>query len=166
MKAEICSQIEAKKAGLFSLSYCEGERETTISNKLYTALSPWDFKNINYSGLFGWTGFHTDKYVELPNGRAVIEVKKVVEEREYGYWHGLVQSLIYRFKEGENGYTGNLLFLCIVLDWGRKLGVQLDEQEKRFLSQYIDLEIYFVRICMSNPPFMEHNLKDEWEILN
>ncbi len=166
MNDEICNQIISKKAELFSLStYC-GKREDSIAQELYTVLAPWVFENVSYSGLFGWEEFKSDKFVKLNNGRTIIEIKKVIEKSEYGYWHGLVQSLLYRFQEKEKGGTEDFLFLCIILDWGRKAGIHLDENEKKFLSQYVDQQIYFLRISMSGKLFIEHNLKKGWTLIN
>jgi len=166
MNDEICDQLYAKKTELFSLSTSCGKREDSIAQELYSVLEPWVFENVNYPGLFGWEEFKSDKCVRLKNGRVIIEVKKVIEKTEYGYWHGLIQSLIYRFQENEKNSTENMLFLCIILDWGRKSSMQMDEKEKRFLSMYIDQQIYFARISMSCHFFIEHNLKGEWTLVN
>lgn len=166
MNDEICNQIVTKKAELFSLSASCGKREDSIAQELFAVLNPWVFEDLSYPGLFGWEEFKSDKFVKLNNGRTIIEIKKVIEKSEYGYWHGLIQSLLYRFQEKEKGSTDSLLFLCIILDWGRKAGKQLDEKEKKFLSQYVDQQIYFVRISMSGQFFIEHNLKDGWTLIN
>lgn len=164
MKDEICSQIANKRADLFSLSTFCGKREDSIAQELYDLLTPWEFHPLNYPGLFGWEEFKSDKYVKLNNGRVIIEVKKVIEKSEYGYWHGLIQSLLYRFHETEKGNT-DMLFLCIILDWGRRAGKHLEENEKKFLSQYVAQQIYFLRISMSGQFFMEHNLHNGWTLI-
>jgi len=166
MKDEISNKILIKKTELFSLSSLCGKREESIAQELYSALEPWNFENLNYPGLFGWNEFKSDKCVKLEHGRAIIEVKKVTEKSEYGYWHGLIQSLLYQFQEEEIGNTSDLCFLCFILDWGRKAGTQLNDQEKKFLSKYIGQGIYFVRISMLNPPFIEHNIENDWTLIN
>jgi hypothetical protein len=163
---EICTKLEEKKKELFALCTLCGKREDSIAQELYLALDPWNFKNVKYDGLFGWEEFRSDKFVQLENGRAIIEVKKVIEKSEYGYWHGLIQCLLYRFQENANRDTDNVLFICIILDWGRKLGQRLDEKEMQFLSQYKSQQIYFIRISMIGQPFIEHNLGKDWTVIN
>lgn len=166
IKDEICDKIVEKKSNLLSLRSLYGKREERITKELYSVFDPWRFKNINYPGLFGWNEFKSDKSIQLKNGRAIIEVKKVTEKSEYGYWHALIQSLLYQFQEEENAKKVDLCFLCFILDWGRKSGTQLNDKEKKFLSQYIDQNIYYVRINMRSPLFIEHNLKDRWILIN
>lgn len=174
MKDEICNQLEnnENKAKLFALKNSCGKTEANIVKEFYKILE-WSPETAIYSGLLGWKSFKSDKYIKINNCRAIIEIKKVVENSEYGYWHGLIQSLIYRFHEDLQKKDDviqkkkDVIFLCIVFDWGRKGGIPLDEKEKDFLSMYIDQDIYFVRFGMSGPsPFIEHNLKEnQWTLI-
>lgn len=96
---EICRQIETKKTDLLKLSNSCGKREDSLAQELQSALAPWTFENLQYSGLFGWEDFRTDKFTKINDCRIIIEVKKVNEKSEYGFWHALIQALIYRFLE-------------------------------------------------------------------
>lgn len=161
MNDEICKQLEQKKAELFALNTSCGKTEASIVKDFYRILG-WSIEKVKYEGFFGWESFKSDNCRKINNCRAIIEIKKVVENSEYGYWHGLIQSLIYKFHEDLQG-NKDVIFLCIVFDWGRKGGTPLEEKEKDFLSMYIDQKIYFVRFGMSGEfPFLEHNLKNKW----
>lgn len=53
--------------------------------------------------------------------------------------------------------------LCIILDWGRKAGKELDEWEKDFIDKFKNNKIFFLRINMLRNKFIEHNLSGRWE---
>jgi hypothetical protein len=123
----------------------------------------WNFNYLNYDGLFGWEKFKADKFAKINDGIIIFEVKKVIEKSEYGYWHAISQAILYEFLQRDTRV--DFLILCVVFDWGRKSHESLNENEKRFLNQFKEKKIFFVRISMGSSPFIEHNLKDEWTVI-
>ena len=162
----IINDFSDKKDKIFQLSNLCGKHENNIAKKLFEVLG-WkdDLKQKEYNGLFGWGKFKTDKCRKLNEQLLIIEVKKVTEGSEYGYWHALIQGMIYSFLQTKEE-NKNYLVLCIVLDWGRKGGQELNEQEKKLIDKFKEDEILFLRINMLENKFIEHNLIDGWKIIN
>ena len=156
----ITKNFNEKKDGIFQLSNLCGKRENNIAKELFEKLGWGDLKPLKYDGLFGWKKFETDKCKEINKQLLIIEVKKVTEGSEYGYWHALIQGMIYSFLQSKK--DKNYLILCIVLDWGRKEGQELNEQERNFIDKFKNNKIFFLRINMLKSKFIEHNLIDGW----
>lgn len=121
----------------------------------------------SYKGLFGWDDFRTDGSINICNQKVILEVKKVVPNQEYGYWHAVSQGLIYAFcerlkKSQDKTQSADWLVLCIILDWGRKGKNKLFKKEKGFLDQFKCRNIFFVRINMQGKR-IEHNLLGDWQ---
>ena len=133
-----------------------GKSEKKLSRNLFVQLGWNNYKN-SFEGLFGWQRFDSDHKVKLDRDSFVVEVKKVTEGSEYGYWHAVIQGLLYQFR-----LSGSCPVLCIILDWGRRSGQKLTGDDKAFLSQFQKNSIYFIRFNLSNDFFIEHNLKGNW----
>src|SRR3989338_6904424 len=73
-----------------------GKEEETLTPILFKKLG-WRYEKKNFSGLFGQTRFESDHIVKLPEINFVVEVKKVTEGKEYGFWHSVIQGLLYQF---------------------------------------------------------------------
>ncbi|MGD9369817.1 MAG: hypothetical protein PVF14_00215 [Desulfobacterales bacterium] len=164
MISTILDEIENNKNSIFELSTTSGKNENDISKLLFESLR-WDLEKKSYGGLFGWSKFDTDKCRTINSELLILEVKKVTEKTEYGYWHGLVQSLIYSYQQSALS-ENNFLVLCFILDWGRNAGNELREDEKNFLDQFRDHKIRFARVSMANNKFIEHNLDEDWTTIN
>lgn len=163
MRERIRNTMLEKKEDIYQIKNLCGKHENKISSILFNILN-WSVENKEYTGLFGWDQFKTDKCLRIGNKTAIIEIKKIIEKTEYGFWHSLIQALIYAFKEG-NQEINELIFLCIVLDWGRKSGQVLNDEEKRFLNIFTCKGIRVIRISLVNSFFIEHNLSNDWEVI-
>lgn len=163
MKTIILNEIKDKKDEIFSLSTLCGKCENYIAKILFQFLN-WDLSKKGYNGLFGWRNFDTDKCRKIGDDLLVIEVKKVTEKKEYGYWHALIQGLIYSYQQTELS-DGDFIVLCIILDWGRGADNFLNDKEKQFIDQFQNNNIFFVRVSMLNNKFIEHNINTNWEVI-
>jgi hypothetical protein len=149
------------------------QKEDKLRDKLIKQLG-WTAENCTLRGMFGWKEFKTDKKVTHINNKClnphfVLEVKKVKEQTEYGYWHGVIQTLLYRYilsKDPPPTKCRNLPILCVVVDWGRARQRFLCFCEIEFLYKYREHEnIFFVRIAFDDKLIrLEHNLScdDKW----
>lgn len=106
-----------KRDKIFRLSSLCGNHENNIAKKLFEILGWNNLSQKKYNGLFGWKEFRTDKCRdkcrELNERLLIIEVKKVTEKSEYGYWHALIQGTIYSLlqrKEEDKSYSCFALF--------------------------------------------------------
>ena len=166
IKQKIVDIFADKKSEIFELSSLCGRHEKSIENKLFELLKELDQKKTReYEGLFGWENFKPDKCININGYLLIIEVKKVTEKSEYGSWHAIIQGVIYSFLEKKLFRNKNFLVLCIILDWGRKAGQTLNENEKNFIDQFKFYQIYFLRVNMIGEKFIEHNLSEEWQII-
>ena len=165
----IIENFKNKKDKIFKLSDLCGKHENNIAKKLFEVLGWNNLEKKEYNnGLFGWKEFKTDKCRKLNEQLLIIEVKKVTEKSEYGYWHALIQGTLYSFlqsKESKDKKKEDYLILCIVLDWGRKAGSKLNTDEQSFINKFKEDKIYFIRINMVGPKFIEHNLGNSWMII-
>jgi hypothetical protein len=149
------------------------QKEDELTDRLIKQLR-WTAVDCTLRGMFGWKEFKTDKKVTHINNKClnthfVLEVKKVEEKTEYGYWHGVIQTLLYRHlltKYPPSTESRNLPILCVVVDWGRACWRLLCCREIGFLYKYLKHEnIFFVRIAFhGNLIRLEHNLScdDKW----
>jgi len=126
----------------------------------------WTFSSRNFEGLFGWKYFKSDVLITISGDSCILEVKKVMKNKEYGFWHGAIQGLVYTHLLSLNNYTKDIPILCVILDWGRNSGKELSDVEKNFLNRFRDDKIFFVRSSFVNKIFIEHNIiSEEWEKL-
>ena len=168
IKQKIIDIFENKKKEVFRLGDFYDENEESIKKKLFEILEWNDLNHKDkrkYCGLFGWESFKPDLHINIDNCLLIVEVKKVTQKTEYGYWHALIQGMIYSFSEKRLG-NKKFIVLCILLDWGRRSGFVFEKNEKNFIDQFRCHQIYFLRVSMVNRKFIEHNLKDEWHYIN
>ncbi len=159
---KLIHDIETNRGAIFDLGKPSNRHEENdLTKRLFKALG-WRVDKKNYEGLFGWKGFRTDGCLKIDDTLVIIEVKKITEVSEYGYWHAFSQGLIYSYqqqREPENDF----LVLCIILDWGRAAGRKLSGHEKRILNFFRERQIYFLRVSMIEKQFIEHNIHMDWE---
>ncbi len=153
---DLLSALRDNRSTIFKMCDKCGKQERTLEAIYYHTISGVT-ERINVPGLFGLRNHQPDKLITIQNTKFVSECKKVIEGREYGYWHAIIQGVIYRHQGAQ--YP----IVCTVFDWGRKAGEQLTEHERKFLGEWILKEIYFVRISFSQDYFIEHNLNSNWE---
>ena len=160
----IITDFEQKKDDIFRLDTLCGKHENSIAKELFKVLN-WKLEKKEYNGLFGWSKFITDKSRIIEEKLLIIEIKKITEKSEYGYWHALIQGMLYSFLQSKE--ERDYLILCIVLDWGGKAGSKLDHDERSFIDKFKNDKIYFIRINMTgDAKFIEHNLGNGWMIIN
>jgi len=155
---KILTDITKNKSKIFELSGTERE----ITQELFKLLK-WEKYPKSYEGLFGQGSFKTDGCMTIKDEVVVFEVKSVKEKHkdvyEWGYWHALSQGLIYSYKQLHEPSEKDFLVLCIIFDWGRAAGRELDEDDRGFLDQFRKDRIRFLRVSMSNKKFIEHNME-------
>lgn len=125
------------------------------------------------SKFFGWNSFRTDGCLSCTDEPKIIfEFKKITEGREYGYWHAMIQGLIYDFFERPKRPISDLdypphVVIVFIIDWGRACDRKLNTQEKEFLNKFKDeRNIYTIRIRSGKNSSIEHNLSNNrWRIL-
>ena len=149
------------------------QKEDELTDRLIKQLG-WTAVDCTLLGMFGWKEFKTDKKIthinsECLNSHFVLEVKKVKEQTEYGYWHGVIQTLLYRYsltKVPLSRESRDLPILCVIVDWGRARQRFLCCCEIGFLCKYSkDENIFFLRIAFDGDSIrLEHNLScdDKW----
>ncbi len=136
----IASYIVNKKNTIFSVQNLCGKKENDILKILFERLG---IENLNdketYDGLFGWKEYKPDGYLFYNSSQCeiIIEGKKVTEGAEYGYWHALIQALLYS-KRHSAKYGRSPCVICIILDWGRKATIPLDSIEKDFIDYFVN----------------------------
>ncbi|MEA3361178.1 MAG: hypothetical protein U9R17_17470 [Thermodesulfobacteriota bacterium] len=157
----IANYINEKKDIIFSVQNLCGKKENDILKILFERLGINNLivKKL-YDGLFGWKKYEPDGYLFCNSSQSeiIIEGKKVTEGAEYGYWHALIQGLLYS-KRHYTKYEKYPYVLCIILDWGRKAAIPLDSSEKDFIDYFVNDNIYIIRVSMVETQFIEHNLK-------
>jgi hypothetical protein len=152
--------VERHKGFLISLQNHRQKTEKEIADLLFQGLKVSDrLQSISYDGLFGWRKHDPDGYFLCSDSMSdlVVEIKKVTEGGEYGYWHALIQGLIYA-KRHKTEYQTIPCIICVVLDWGRKAGKSLDSLEQEFIDHFVEDNIHTIRVNMVDSPFIEHNL--------
>lgn len=152
---EALSEASAEIASMHDMC---GKGEKSLENHLYTLLGA-QTDDFVVSGLFGWGEHKADRLLTVGASQFVCECKKVTETSEYGYWHALVQAQIYSYR------NQNFPVVCIVFDWGRLAGRNLEPSDSGFLLPWIERDIYFIRISLSGRHFIEHDLNGAWEEL-
>jgi len=143
----------------------QGDSEPKLT-ECFIKKTGWTASSKNFKGLFGWKCFKSDGQISISGVSCILEVKKVMKNKEYGFWHGAIQSLIYSHLLSMSDNTKDIPILCIILDWGRNSGKDLSDVEKNFLNRFRDNKIFFVRLNYENKFFIEHNITSEyWEKL-
>ena len=154
----IIDSINTHSNSLSKLMNLSNNNEITLTPLLFDKLEWTNIKKRSFQGLFGWGPFNTDYEITLAEIKFVVEVKKILQKSEYGYWHAAIQGLLYRYRLNDS----NIPVLCIIFDWGRKAGEILGEDDKIFLDKFKSDGIYFIRLNMTKKFFIEHNLADKW----
>ena len=152
--------VEKHRNLIVSVQNLCGKPENEIAKTLFENLNVHNRKqSISYNGILGWGKYDPDGYFPCNSSSSdlVVEVKKVTEGSEYGYWHALVQGLIYS-KRHHTKYKKVPCIICIILDWGRKAGTPLDLHDQDFIDYFIKDKIHTLRVSLVGIPFIEHNL--------
>ncbi len=153
--AQLANTIAIHRVELLALFDQRGLHERALSARLFTQMNlPIEPKSL--PGMFGMNHINTDGLVNINGVNIFAECKKVVENREYGFWHAVIQGILYRSKES------TILTVCFIFDWGRTKGRALNSEEFIFLSRWTENGIRFVRLSLSDSRFIEHNLLGEW----
>ena len=134
--------------------------ETQLAPQWGAAMG-WTLKSKRFPGLFGLDFEASDRLAHIDGITFVLELKKAKQNKEWGYWHALIQAQIYRFwleKEGNS----EIPIVCLMLDWGRQAGEELTNDDHTFCNQFIMKCIYMVRFSLRRNFFLEHNLRTNW----
>ncbi len=139
IRQKIISVFREKKEEIFKLSDLYDLPEDDVKKELFNLLEELNLHEPKkYSGLFGWNEFRPDRYINIDKHLLIVEVKRVIKHREDYYWHAPIQGMIYSFLEKKE--NDNFSVLCIILDWGRKAGKKLDDDERKFIEHNLDGE--------------------------
>jgi len=161
----VIDSLVNKKADLALLHDECGKKEITITPILFDKLGWRTYEKKIFKGLFGQQNFGSDHIVKLLGINFVVEVKKVTEGKEYGFWHSVIQGLLYQVASELEGEE-KLPVLCIILDWGRAANRPLNKYEQEFLNWFKNENIFCVRFKLTGYFIIEHNLladNDEWD---
>jgi hypothetical protein len=148
----------------------QNQKEDTMTKNLIKQLG-WTAVDCTLRGMFGWEEFKTDKKITHINNKClnshfILEVKKATCKAEYAYWHGVIQTLLYRYSlthDPNSKEPRGLPILCVVVDWGRASHRLLCYCEIGFLCKYSkDENIFFLRIAFDGMFIrLEHNLSSD-----
>lgn len=147
-----------------ALQSLAGEHEDRLANRLCQAFG-WPRNSGHFDGLFGWARFQHDSEIQVNGTAFLAEFKKITEKREYGFWHAVMQGLLYHYCLDSAGRE-TMPVLCFVLDWGRAAKRPLDRREQCFLDRFRQQRICFVRARLVEPCAIEHNLGTGWDALD
>jgi hypothetical protein len=146
------------------------DNEEILTKNLLNQLG-WTGTNYQLRSMFGQDYFKTDKKITHINGNClnshfILEVKKAIPNTEWAYWHGVIQTLLYRYSlthDPNSIEPRDLPILCVVVDWGRVSYRFLCYCEIDFLCKYFkDKNIFFLRIAFDSTLIrLEHNLSSD-----
>lgn len=163
--------LENRKSEVFSMQNLCGKKEPSLVPIFFEKLGiDNDISQITYQGLFGWEEYKPDGHIRGPSkfstADIIFEVKKISESTEYGYWHCFIQGLIYAKRHQLQGPPPDVL--CIVLDWGRKSGIGLNQNEQNLSDYFKQDRIHTIRFSLSGNLFIEHNMmgSGNWQIIS